>query len=53
MAYVSEGLQLYEMVHRNIYIAVHQRVASSFRSGRVLLAGTSPPTSTTRSVASA
>jgi 3-(3-hydroxy-phenyl)propionate hydroxylase len=28
----------YEIVHRNIYVT-HQRVAASFRTGRVLLAG--------------
>src|SRR5690606_12494093 len=30
----------YEIVHRNLY-AVHQRVAASFRQGRVVLAGDS------------
>src|SRR6185437_15652087 len=30
--------QPYEIVHRNLYVT-HQRVAASFRAGRVLLAG--------------
>jgi 3-(3-hydroxy-phenyl)propionate hydroxylase len=30
--------ELYEIVHRNLYVT-HQRVAASFRAGRVLLAG--------------
>jgi 3-(3-hydroxy-phenyl)propionate hydroxylase len=30
----------YEIVHRNLYV-IHQRVASTFRKGRVLLAGDS------------
>jgi 3-(3-hydroxy-phenyl)propionate hydroxylase len=35
---ICQRARPYEVVHRNIY-NVHQRVASSFRSGRVLLAG--------------
>ena len=35
---IRQRAQPYEIVHRNIY-NVHQRVASCFRSGRVLLAG--------------
>ena len=32
--------QAYEIVHRNLYVT-HQRVAKTFRKGRVLLAGDS------------
>ncbi len=32
--------EAYEIVHRNLYV-IHQRVASTFRKGRVLLAGDS------------
>ena len=39
-AKILSGIASYEIVHRNLYVT-HQRVAATFRKGRVLLAGDS------------